>query len=88
MAAPRTLMDYLGLAAGHLKASGIESHRLDAEVLLADILGVDRIQLYVQHDRPLNKDEIDAVPPEHCSQSPEGTRRCISRDARVLLHRL
>lgn len=70
MAAPRTLMDYLGLAAGHLKASGIESHRLDAEVLLADILGVDRIQLYVQHDRPLNKDEIDAY------------RRNIARRAR------
>lgn len=60
MAAPRTLMDYLGLAAGHLKASGIDSHRLDAEVLLASILGVDRIHLYVQHDRPLTKAEVDA----------------------------
>lgn len=59
MAAPRTLMDYLGLASGHLKASGIDNHRLDAEVLLASVLGIDRIDLYVQHDRPLTVAEVD-----------------------------
>lgn len=70
MAPPRTLMEYLQLASGHLKACGIESHRLDAEVLLADTLEIDRIQLYVQHDRPLTPPEIDAY------------RRAIARRAR------
>ncbi|MBO2521901.1 MAG: peptide chain release factor N(5)-glutamine methyltransferase [Clostridia bacterium] len=60
MASPRTVMDYLQLATGHLDASGVESPRLDAEVLLADLLGIERIQLYVQHDRPLTRLEVDA----------------------------
>lgn len=57
---PRTLMEYLQLASGHLKACGIPTHRLDAEVLLAHILNLERIQLYIQHDRPLTTAEIDA----------------------------
>jgi len=60
VASPRTVMDYLQLATGHLDASGVESPRLDAEVLLADLLGIERIQLYVQHDRPLTRLEVDA----------------------------
>jgi release factor glutamine methyltransferase len=39
---------------------GIESARLDAELLLAHVLGVDRLQLYLQHDRPLVPAEVDA----------------------------
>lgn len=70
MAAPRALLEYLNLAAGHLKASGVENPRLDAEVLLADVLGIERIQLYVQHDRPLTPAEVDAY------------RRSIARRAR------
>ncbi|HLS90017.1 MAG TPA: peptide chain release factor N(5)-glutamine methyltransferase [Limnochordia bacterium] len=57
---PRTLMEYLQLASGHLKACGIPTHRLDAEVLLAHILNLERIQLYIQHDRPLTTAEVDA----------------------------
>src|SRR5690606_41479995 len=53
-------MDYLQLATGHLDASGVESPRLDAEVLLSDLLGIERIQLYGQHDRPLTRLEVDA----------------------------
>ena len=33
--------------------------RLDAEVLLADVLGLDRIHLYVNFDRPLEEAEVD-----------------------------
>jgi release factor glutamine methyltransferase len=33
--------------------------RLDAELLLADILGMDRLKLYLNQDKILNKDEID-----------------------------
>jgi release factor glutamine methyltransferase len=39
---------------------GIESARLDAELLLAHVLGIDRLQLYLQHDRPLVPAEVDA----------------------------
>lgn len=37
----------------------ISKPRLDAEVLLADLLGMERINLYVNFDRPLTSDEVD-----------------------------
>ncbi len=37
---------------------GIDSPRLTAEVLLADVLGLRRLDLYLQHDRPLEKQEL------------------------------
>jgi release factor glutamine methyltransferase len=43
-----------------LKAKNLDphcNHRLDSEVMLSDVLGVDRMQLYLDLDRPLNKDE-------------------------------
>ncbi len=55
-----TIKDLLTLTTGYFSEIGIESPRLDAEVLLAHILGVDRIDLYVNYDRPLNKSEVDA----------------------------
>jgi len=36
----------------------IENPRLDAEVLLADLLGVERIDLYVKFDYPLTAEEL------------------------------
>ena len=56
---PKVLLDYLRLASDHLTAKGIESARLDAELLLADALGMTRMQLYTNHDRPLADDEVD-----------------------------
>ncbi len=58
---PRTLLDYLRLAAGHLSTKGIESARLDAELLLADVLGCTRVELYTSYDRPLEAREVDAL---------------------------
>ena len=35
----------------------LNTHRLDSEVMLSSVLGVDRMRLYLDLDRPLNKDE-------------------------------
>jgi len=42
----------------YLRKAGIESPRLDAEVLLGHVLGVPRISLYTGYDRPLTRDEL------------------------------
>lgn len=53
------LIDILRRSTAFLARNGVESARLDAEVLLADVLEMDRIQLYVQYDRPLSQDELE-----------------------------
>jgi release factor glutamine methyltransferase len=58
-APPRALIDYLRLAGEHLRAKGIESHRLDAELLMAEALGASRVELYTNYERPLSRDEVD-----------------------------
>ena len=42
----------------YFRSKGIESSRLDGEVLLSHILECDRMYLYVNFDRPLNQDEL------------------------------
>jgi len=44
--------------AAYFREQGIESARLDAELLLADLLDLDRVGLYLQYDRPLNLAEL------------------------------
>jgi release factor glutamine methyltransferase len=44
-------------ATDYLAARGVESPRLDAERLLARALGLTRMELYTQHDRPLTEAE-------------------------------
>ena len=38
--------------------AAIDSPRLAAQILLAHALGIDRVQLYVHHDKPLGPDEL------------------------------
>jgi release factor glutamine methyltransferase len=57
---PRTVVDFLGLASAYLVARDFEHARLDAEILLGDVLGLGRLELYLHHDRPLTPAEIDA----------------------------
>lgn len=45
-------------ATDDLKKRGHESARLDAELLLSRTLGVDRVQLILQHQRPLTDAEL------------------------------
>jgi len=56
----RSPLELVRLTAEYLKDKGVGSARLDAEVLLAHVLGVPRIQLYLQFDRPLAEVEVAA----------------------------
>ena len=47
----------------YLGDKGIEQGRLDAEHLLAHALGLGRMQLYLQHDRPVDAEELVAFKP-------------------------
>ncbi len=53
-----TVIEVLKAASGHLQKHGSDSARLDAEVLLARALGVRRLDLYLQFDRPLSDEEL------------------------------
>jgi release factor glutamine methyltransferase len=56
-----TLAEVLKGATGYLASKGIPSPRVDAEHILARALGLSRIQLYTEHDRPLTDDERSAA---------------------------
>lgn len=47
-------------AAGDFRKRGFAEPRLEAEVLLTDVLGVKRIELYIEFDRPLIAEELTA----------------------------
>lgn len=52
-----SLAEVLRGATEYLAARGVEHPRLDAERLLARALGLTRMELYTQHDRPLTEGE-------------------------------
>src|SRR5438552_5470608 len=54
-------MSVLRWTTSRFEERGITSPRLDAEVLIAAALGVSRVQLYVQFDRPLQPAELAAI---------------------------
>lgn len=55
-----TVLKILEWTAGFLKKRGSSSGRLDAELMLSDLLEMERIQLYAQFDRPLLAEELAA----------------------------
>lgn len=57
---PRVALDFLRLAEPYLARHGSPTPRLDAEVLLAHVLGTSRLELYTRLDQPLNRAEVDA----------------------------
>ena len=56
-----TVRDVLRAATEYLERKGVDSPRVDAELLLAHALGLSRIQLYTEHDRPLTEVERAAA---------------------------
>ena len=56
-------MSLLNWCAAHFRERGIPAPRLDAEFLLAHVLGCTRMELYLQFDRPVSALELDALRP-------------------------
>jgi release factor glutamine methyltransferase len=52
-----TILELLRWTTEHFAKQGIETPRLDAECLLAHALGVDRLRLYVEFDKPIGPAE-------------------------------
>jgi release factor glutamine methyltransferase len=60
MGARWTVGAVLAAAREHLSKNDVMAARLEAELLLAHSLGTSRVELYLQHDRPLSLKERDA----------------------------
>ena len=93
-----TVMELVGWTANYLGEKGFHNARLNAELLLAGTLGLKRLDLYLQHDRPLRPDEMAQFKPRllrRAKREPlqyiDGTaafRDLVLRvDARVLIPR-
>lgn len=53
-----TVLESIRLSTEYLEKKGVESPRINAELLLADILNCKRLDLYLSYDRPLSADEV------------------------------
>lgn len=60
MTKQHTIGELINLSAGYLQEKGCSSPRLDAELLLGHVLGLDRLALYLNFDKPLNANEVTA----------------------------
>ena len=54
-----TVLESIKLSTEYLQKKGIESPRINAELLLADILNCKRLDLYLKFDQPLKEEEIN-----------------------------
>lgn len=54
-----TVLELLRWTTEYFERSGIDTSRLDAEVLLAHALGIERLRLYVDYEKPVLPDERD-----------------------------
>lgn len=58
-----SLLELLEATAEYFRKSGVPSPRLDAELLIAHVLALPRLQLYLQFDRPMMKSDLDRLRP-------------------------
>ena len=54
------ILKLLRWTTAYFQSHAIESSRAAAEILLAHVLNIDRVDLYIQYDRPLNQSELHA----------------------------
>ena len=55
----RTVRELIGITGEYLAGKDVDSARLNAERLLADVLGLSRMELYIQYDRPVLGHELE-----------------------------
>ena len=63
-----TVIEMVRWSGEYLQGKGVVRGRLDSEYLLGHVLGVSRLQLYLQFDRPLATGQLNDA------QQPEGER--------------
>lgn len=56
----KTLGEVLQISIAYLKEKHIENPRRQAEAIFSQVLGLDRLNLYMNFDRPLSEPELDA----------------------------
>ena len=61
MAELLTVLDVVQRSVDFLEKKGVDSPRLSAEWMIAHALGLDRMALYLQFDRPLIEEELSAM---------------------------
>ena len=57
----RTVLDVVRLSTTYLSEHGSDSARLDSELLVAHALGIERLGVYLQYDRPLADHDLDTI---------------------------
>jgi len=60
---PLTVLSVMLQSAEYLAGKGIDTARLDAEYMLAHTMGVGRLEMYLQHERPLEPAELERFRP-------------------------
>ena len=58
-----SLVEILTRTEVFLRERGIATPRLDAELLLCEVLGMKRLQIYLEHDRPITNAELEKIRP-------------------------
>jgi len=58
-----TLLKLLRWTTGFFREKGVDNPRLDAELLVAGVLGLDRVGVYLNYDRPLTAVELAEIKP-------------------------
>ena len=58
-----TVLEIIKRTTGFFEQRGVESARLNAELLIGHALGLKRMQLYLQFERPLTEAELEKISP-------------------------
>ena len=56
-----TLLEVIKKTTDFFSAKGVENPRLNAELLIGHVLGLQRMQLYLQFERPVTEPELEKI---------------------------